>query len=205
MRRWFPSSVMGSTGGFGMFSHPTKWTARYIHAESSTLPKWGCWGCGLLCHQDSVPPGELRNVNVVERNLPSCVLSAGWWPETGFHCSCSDPLNRGTGWADFQMGASTCVRAQSSFCTEALLRQPQALWWVWYHPSSGLSNDKLTLTFTTSPVAKHSPLTSPFSLYIVSKLSGNPIGVSSKTHLTSFDSSACLSYTTLEALAQGQG
>lgn len=55
------------------------------------------------------------------------------------------------------------------------------------------------------PCTKHSPLTSPFSLYIVSKLSGNPIGVSSKTHLTSFDSSACLPYTTLEALAQGQG
>lgn len=63
----------------------------------------------------------------------------------------------------------------------------------------------MPLTFTTSPVAKHSPLTSPFSLYIVSKLSGNPTGVSLKTHLTSFDSSACLSYTTLEALAQGQG
>lgn len=66
------------------------------------------------------------------------------------------------------MEASTCVRAQSSFCIEALLPQPQALWWVWFHPSSGLSNDKLTpLTFTTSPVPSthHWPLHSLSTLF----------------------------------------
>ena len=51
-----------------MFSCHSEWTALYTPEDWSTLPKWGCLGCGLLCpsHQDSEPPGELWNVNMVE-------------------------------------------------------------------------------------------------------------------------------------------